>query len=84
MPSNDNNSLLFNSLPDDKNFFLSKFKAFADDNLNMAEKMESVLEKALKLWKKRENTGYRQLFPFSEMLSETILNILLCYLSFMS
>ena len=46
-------------LPNDKNVDLSKLKAFADDNLNVAEMMGFVFDREENIVGKRENAGYQ-------------------------
>ena len=57
--------MLLNSLPNDKFLDWSKFKAFADDKLNLAEKLKFVLGRVANIVGKRENCGNQHflLFP---------------------
>ena len=53
------------SLPNDKIFDSSKLKAFAEDKINMSEKLEFVLGRVEKIVGKGENAGCQHflLFP---------------------
>ena len=55
----------FNSLPNDKFSDWSKLKAFADDKLNLTEKLKLELERVENIVGKGENAGYQHflLFP---------------------
>ena len=57
--------LSFNSLPNDNFLDWTKFKALADDKLNVAEIMIYVCDRVENIMGKRENAGYQQflLFP---------------------
>ena len=57
------NSFLYNSLPNDKIFDRSKLKAFADDKINMTEKMEFVLGRLENIVGNGENAGYQHWLP---------------------
>ena len=54
-----------NSLPNDKIWGLTKFKAFADDNFNVAKMMISLFDRVENTVGKGENAGYQHflLFP---------------------
>ena len=56
---------VFNSLPNDKILDWSNLKAFADDKINVIEKIKFVLGKVENIAGKRENAGYQHflLFP---------------------
>ena len=54
------------SLPNDKFLDWSKLKAFADDKLNLAEKLKFVLERVENIVRKGENAGYRHFLLFSQ------------------
>ena len=56
---------LFNPLPNDKILDLSKLKAFADNSLNVNQKLKFALGRAEKIVGKGENAGYQHflLFP---------------------
>ena len=47
-----------NSLPNDKILDWSKLKAFADDKINVAEKLSFVLGRVENIVEKGENAGY--------------------------
>ena len=48
-----------NSLPNDKNLDWSRFKAFADDKINVTEKSKLVLGQVKNIVGKRENAGFQ-------------------------
>ena len=50
---------LFNSLPNDKILVVTKFKAFADDNLKMVETVEFALNIEENIVGEGENAGYQ-------------------------
>ena len=56
---------MFNSLPNNKILDWSKLKAFADDKINVTEKLKLILERVENIVGKGENAGYRHflLFP---------------------
>ena len=56
---------MFNSLPNDKNLDLSKFKAYADDKMYVTKNLIFVLGKVKNILGKGENAGYQHflLFP---------------------
>ena len=60
----------FNSLPNDKVSDLSKYKAFADDNLGMSKMAEFVYDRVEKIVEKGENAGYQQFLLFPTMFSK--------------
>ena len=55
----------FNALPNDKILDWSKLKAFADDKINVTEKLKFLLEMVENIVQKGENAGYQHflLFP---------------------
>ena len=55
----------FNSLPNNKILDLSKLKAFADNNLNVYQKLKFAFERVENIVGKGENAGYQHflLFP---------------------
>ena len=55
----------FNSLPNDKNIDLLKFKAFTD-NLHVAEMAKFVLSRVGTIVGKEENAGYQHFLPFPQ------------------
>ena len=50
--------LLFNSLPNDKVLDRFKFKAFANDKINVTEKLNFVLGRVETIFGKGQNAGY--------------------------
>ena len=56
---------IFNPLPNDIGLDWSKLEAFADDKLNVTEKLKYVLERVENIEGKGENAGYQHflLFP---------------------
>ena len=48
---------LYNSLPKDKIWDVTKFKAFADDKMNVAQMMISVFDRLETIVEKGENVG---------------------------
>ena len=59
-----------NSLPNDKFLDCSKLKTFADDKINLAEKLKFVSGKVENIVGKGENAGYQHFSPFSTMFSK--------------
>ena len=59
-----------NSSIKDKILKLSKLKAFADDNLNVNQKLEFVLGKVENIVGKGENAGYQHFLFFPEWFSK--------------
>ena len=57
--------LYFNSSPNEKILDWSKFKAFADDKIDVTQKLKFVLEMVENIVGKGENAGYQHflLFP---------------------
>ena len=53
-----------NSLPNDEFLDLSKLKAFADDNLNVYQKLKFALGRVENIVGKGENAGYQHFLPF--------------------
>ena len=55
----------FNSLPNDKFLDWMKLKGFADDKINVAEKLRFVSKRVGNIVEKGENAGYQHflLFP---------------------
>ena len=54
----------FNSLPNDNFFDWSKLKAFADELLNLTEKLKFVLGRVENIVGKEENAGYQRFYLF--------------------
>ena len=69
----------FNSLPNDKFSDWSKLKAFADDKINVIEKLKFVLNKVENLVGRGKNPGYQDflLFPqcFQKAFSSWVLKV---------
>ena len=59
-----------NSLPHDKILDLTKLKAFADDNINVAKMMISVSNRAENIVGKGENAGYQHFLLFPKCFQE--------------
>ena len=61
----------FNCLPNDKILDCSKLKAFADDKINVTQKLKVSLESVENIVGKAENAGYQHFHLFlSTMLSK--------------
>ena len=60
----------FNSLSNDKILDLSKLKAFADENLDVNEKLKFALERVENIVGKGENAGYQHFLLFPTMFSK--------------
>ena len=58
--------LHFNSLPNDKIINRSRFKAFADDNLNMAKMTKFFFDRVENIAGKGENAGHQPFLPFPQ------------------
>ena len=65
----DEESLTTSILPIDKTVDLSKIKAFAKDNLNTAQKMQSVCERIENIVEKREKMLVTCIFSFQKRTS---------------
>ena len=63
-------SLPINSLPNDKILYLSKFKGFADDNLNVYQKLRFALRRVEKIVGKGENAGYQHFLLFPQCFQD--------------
>ena len=57
---------LFSSVPNDKILDLSKLKTFADDKINVTEKLKFVLERVEHIVGKGENAGQQHFLLFSQ------------------
>ena len=55
---------MFNALPNDNFLDWSKLKAFAEDKLNLAEKLKFVFEWGENIVGKGENAGYQHFLLF--------------------
>ena len=60
----------FNSLPYGNIFDWSELRAFADDKINMTEKLKFVLGKVENIVEKGENAGYQHFLLFPTMFSK--------------
>ena len=58
-----------NSLPNDKILDVTKLKAFAEDKLNVARMMISLLDRVENTVGKRENAGYQHFHLFLQVFS---------------
>ena len=59
-------------VPNNKIQDLSKFKAFADNKLNVTQKLEFVFNRAEDIVEKGENAGYLHFLHFSAMFGPCI------------
>ena len=59
-----------NSLPNDKILDESKFKEFADDNIILTQKLNSVLGRVENIMGKGDNAGLPAFSPFATMFSK--------------
>ena len=64
---------ILNPLPNNKILDLSKSKAFADDKINVTEKVKFVLESIKKHCEKRRKCWLPAFSPFSTMFSNVFL-----------
>ena len=62
--------VLTNTLPNNKILGQSKLKAFADDKMNMAEKLKFVLGRVENIVGKGENVGYQHFLLFPQYFSK--------------
>ena len=60
----------FNTLPNDRILAWSKFKAFADDKINMTKKLTYVMGLVRNIVGKVENATYLAFSPFPTMFSK--------------
>ena len=61
-----NKKYSFNSLPNDKILYYSKFKAFADDKINNSQKLKCVMEGVENIAGKGENVGHQHFILFAQ------------------
>ena len=67
----------FNPLPNDKILYLSKFKAFADNKINVTQKLKFALGRVENIVGKGENAGYQHFLLFPQyFLPSTISGLL--------
>ena len=65
--------MLFNPLPNDNVWDVTQLKAFADDKLNLARMMNSLLEREENTVGKGENAGYQQFLLFPQCFQNLLL-----------
>ena len=63
----------FNSLPNNKFLDWTKLKAFADDKINVTEKLKSVLERVENIVGKGENAGYQHFLLFPQCFQKAFM-----------
>ena len=63
---------VFNSLPNHKYLDWSKLKAFADDKINVTEKMKFVFGRVENIVGKGENAGYQHFHLFPQCFQEDL------------
>ena len=61
-----------NPFPNSKIYDWSKLKAFADDRINVTEKLKFVLGKVKNNEGKGKNAGYQHFLPLSTMFSKGV------------
>ena len=61
-----------NSLPKEKILDLSKLKTFADDNLNVYQKLKFALGRVENIVGKEENAGYQRFLPFHNVFKRLL------------
>ena len=62
---------VFNSLPNDKFLDCSKFKGFADNKLDVAEKLQFVLGRVENIVGKGENAGHQHFLLFLQCFQKS-------------
>ena len=62
-----------NSLPNDKFLDWSKLKGFADEKINVAEKLKFVLQRVENIVGKGENAGYQHFLLFPQCFQKEFL-----------
>ena len=68
---------MINSLPNDKFSDWSKLKGFADDKINVTEKLKFVLGKIENIVGKGENAGYQHFLLFPRCFQKASCSMLL-------
>ena len=63
---------LLNSLPNDKTVDLLKLKAFADDKLNLTQKLKFALGRVENIVGKGENAGHQQFLLFLQCFQKAL------------
>ena len=64
-----------NSLPNEKILDVTKLKAFADDKINVAQKMVSVFDRIENIVGKGENAGYHHFLLFPQCFQDIFLGV---------
>ena len=64
---------MFNPFPNGNILVLSKFKAFADDKIEVSKRLISVLERVENIVGNGENAGYRHFLLFPQCFNKTVL-----------
>ena len=62
--------MYYNSLPNDKILDWSKLKAFADNKINVTEKLNFLLERVENIVGKGENAGYQHFLLFPQCFQQ--------------
>ena len=68
----------FHSLANDKILDSSKLKAFANDKINVTEKLNFVFARIQNIVGKQENAGYQHFLLFSQVLFPKVVTSLDC------
>ena len=63
----------FDSLPNNKDLGWSKFKAFADDKINVGKKLKTVYGRVENIVGKGENAGYQHFLLFLQCFQKSFL-----------
>ena len=66
---------IISSLPNDNFLDWTKFKAFADDNLNVAKRMISVYDRVENIVGKGENAGYQHFLLFPQCFQKVSFSV---------
>ena len=64
-----------NTLPDDKNLDQAKSKAFADDKINVTEKLKFVFGRVENIVGKGENAGHQCFLLFPQCFPKLLFNV---------
>ena len=64
---------IFNSLPNNKILDWSKFKAFADDKVNVGNKLKTIYWRVENIVRKGENAGYQHFILFPQCFQKSFL-----------
>ena len=65
------NGLTLNSSPDDRNSALFKLETFADDNFNVAQKVQAFFDQVENIMGNGENAGYQHFLLFPQCFQKT-------------